>query len=297
MLTLLKKIKNTLTHHIKNKSYRGYISFFTAQFLKWFLLIFLALFTLLPLIWIIISSFKTNMEIFTTAIALPKAWQIQNYKNAFGLDGLLEAFRNTIFVSAASTAMCVLITSMAAYALRYKFRYKKQVYFFLIIGMYIPVNAFMIPYFTISAFLKIYNTVWSLMLVYTAVGLPISILILKGYMDTIPNEILESARIDGCSFFKTYKKIMFPLSVPGIATVGVFQFISAWNEFLFATILTSNKGSRTLQVSIRYFMGTFVVDYASAFATMVITLIPTIMIYIFFQERIIAGLTSGAVKG
>jgi raffinose/stachyose/melibiose transport system permease protein len=162
--------------------------------------------------------------------------------------------------------------------------------------MYIPFNAFLVPYLVIIAGMHLLNTRWALIIIYAAVGLPMAILILKGYMDTIPRELTEAAIVDGCGFNQTFQRIIMPLSVPGLATIGIFQFIFAWNEFLFAMIMTTDKYSRTLQISIRFFMGSFITDYAALFATMVICLIPSIVAYVLFQEQIIAGLTSGALK-
>lgn len=273
------------------------VSLIILTILKWVWLIFLFLFSMVPIVWIIISSFKKNHEIFTTAISFPKVWQLHNYVNALNLEGLWPAFRNTIFVAIVSTGLVIIISAMAAFALRSKFRGNKIIYLFLIIGMYVPVTAFMVPYLVISNVLNIYDTVFALIFTYTGISLPISILILKSYMDTIPNEILDSAYIDGSSYHNTFIKIMLPLSMPGMASVAIFQVVAVWNEFLFASILTTSESARTLQVSIRYFMGAFQTDYASMFATMVITMIPVILIFILLQERIISGLTSGAIRG
>jgi len=286
----------------KSKSYPTYsplqsiVKVLLAIF-KWAWLIFVTLYSILPIVWIIISSFKKNHEIFRTAIGLPKVWQVQNYVNAINVQGLLSAFRNTIFVAAVSTGLVLLIAAMSAYALRSRFKGNKLMYMFLIIGMYVPVTAFIVPYLVISNFLHIQDSVWALIFTYTGISLPISILILKSYMDTIPNEILESAYMDGSSYHNTFLKIMLPLSTPGMASVAIFQLVAVWNEFMFASILTKREIARTLQVSIRFFMGSFQVDYASMFATMVITMIPVILIFILLQDRIISGLTSGAIKG
>ncbi len=278
------------------KSLQSIIKTILALF-KWAWLIYLTLFSILPIVWVVISSFKKNHEIFRTAIGLPKIWQLQNYINALNVQGLLSAFRNTIFVAAVSTGLVLLISAMSAYALRSKFKGNKLMYVFLIIGMYVPVTAFIVPYLVIANFLHIQDSVWALIFTYTGISLPISILILKSYMDTIPNEILESAYIDGSSYHNTFIKIMLPLSTPGMASVAIFQLVAVWNEFMFASILTKREIARTLQVSIRFFMGSFQVDYASMFATMVITMIPVILIFILLQNRIISGLTSGAIKG
>lgn len=266
------------------------------QVLKLIFLIIILVFALAPMIWVILSSLKTNAEIFTSTFSLPKLIQIRNYRNALGLDGLANAFTNTILVSALSTSLSLLAAAMASYALTYRFRFQKPVYAYLILGMYVPFNAFLVPYLVIIAAARLLNTPWALIIIYAAVGLPMAILILKGYMDTIPRELTEAAIVDGCGFNQTFRRIIVPLSVPGMATIGIFQFIFAWNEFLFAMILTTDKYSRTLQISIRFFMGAFITDYAALFATMVICLIPSIVAYVFFQEQIIMGLTSGALK-
>jgi raffinose/stachyose/melibiose transport system permease protein len=266
------------------------------QLLKWLFLIFILLITLAPMIWIILSSLKTNTEIFTSTFSLPKVLQIENYREALALDGLSNAFINTIIVSALSTAFSLLAAAMASYALTYKFRFQRPLSVYLILGMYIPFNAFLVPYLVIIAGMHLLNTRWALIIIYAAVGLPMAILILKGYMDTIPRELTEAAIVDGCGFNQTFQRIIVPLSVPGLATIGIFQFIFAWNEFLFAMIMTTDKYSRTLQISIRFFMGAFITNYAALFATMVICLIPSIVAYVLFQEQIIAGLTSGALK-
>lgn len=267
------------------------------HFAKWFFLVFLFLVAFAPLAWTVFCSFKTNVEIFSATFSWPAKLRFENYRNAFSLEGLSLSFRNTIAVSVISTFACLAASVMAAYALMHRFRVNNAIYLFLILGMYVPVNAFLVPYFIIALVTFTYNTIWSLILVYTGTGLPLSVLVLKGYIDTIPREISESAIIDGAGFSQIFSRIVLPLSGPGLWSVAIFQFVASWNEFLFAMILTADKWSRTLQVSIRYLSSTFTVDYGSMFATMVVCLVPTVVAYTIFQEQIISGLTSGALKG
>jgi len=264
--------------------------------LKWALLLIILVFTVGPIIWVILSSFKTNFELFNSSFALPESWNLDNYRRVFELDDLGRAFINTIIVAGLSTFLCLIIAAMAAYAFKYQFRHKSRINMLVVMGIYIPVNAFMIPYFVIANTMGIYNTIWALILTYTATGMPLSIIVLKSYMDTIPNDLMESATIDGCGFFRCFTKVMLPLSAPGLATIGIFQFVTAWNEFLYATLLTQDVKSRTLQVSMRFFTGSFVTDYSATIAMIVICVAPTILVYVLFQERIIEGMTSGAVK-
>lgn len=267
------------------------------QIAKWIFLGTVLVWAVMPVVWLIIASFKTNQEIFTSSLSLPAKMQFHNYLNVFKIDGIIRAFTNSMLVSGLSMFLCLLFSAMTGYSLMHKFKIKNKLFSFLIIGMYMPVNAFILPYFVISITTKTYDTIWGLIITYTAIGLPMSILILKGYMDSIPEEISESAVIDGCNFYKRFTSIILPLSIPGMATIGIFQFVSAWNEFLFSMMLTQSATSRTLQLSMRYFLNTYVSDYASMFAVLVVCLLPTIIVYTLMQEQIISGLTSGALKG
>jgi len=159
------------------------------------------------------------------------------------------------------------------------------------------VITFMLPYFSIARWTGLYDTLLILIVIYTAIGLPLSVLIIHNYMTTIPKEIEESAIIDGCSYPRRFWSIIMPLTGPGLMAASTFNFIAFWNEFFFASLLTINRNARTLQVSMRFFSGSFVNDYAALFAALVLSILPTIIAYIFFQERIISGLTSGAIKG
>lgn len=266
-------------------------------FLKWAYLLLLLIICVVPLLWIFISSFKTKQDIFSSPFKISFGGIVENYSKAFQIKELFEVFGNTVFVSIMSTFIVLLITAMASYALLHKFRLSRKIFLLLISGIYIPVNAFMVPYFMVIITLGLYNTLWGLITIYVAIGMPLSLLIVYNYMTSIPKELFEAAKVDGSNFFKTFFRIIFPLSIPGMATVATFQVINFWNEFLFATILTQDSSARTLQVSLRYFKGTFLTDYGTMFAIMSIALIPTIIFYVIFQRQIVSGMTSGAVKG
>lgn len=265
--------------------------------LKWMFLLFLLIYTISPVLWTLLSSLKSNQQIFANAFGWPDPIQWSNYENAWQLDSLFSSFRNTFLVAGFSTAANLLFAAMASYAMLNRFRFSNHIYTLLIIGIFIPVNTFIIPYYVLSLWLNLYNTIWMLILTYTSIGLPLSVLILKGYMDTVPKELFEAAHIDGAGYIYVFAKVAFPLSIPGMATIGIFQFIGSWNEFLFATILTQGPAAMTLQVAMRFFLGTFTVDFASFFATVIIILIPMIIVYALMQEQVISGLTSGALKG
>lgn len=265
---------------------------------KWFYIVFFLIMTILPIIWLIISSFKTNFEFETQPFSLPEIWQIQNYINAMQMANLGRLFLNSVIVAAFTTMANTLITSMAAFVIaREEFRFRNGLLTIILSGILIPIIALMVPYFKIVSSIGIYDSLPGLILTYSAINIPISVFLIHGFMSTIPIELEEAAIIDGCSFSQRFTRIVLPLTKPGLVTAGTFVFIYCWNEFTYAMLLTSSEASRTLQLGIRFFRSQFVTDYTSMLAAIVITMIPTILVYILMHNRIISGMTSGAVKG
>ncbi len=266
--------------------------------LKWGVLLFFFFFTFSPLVWLLISSFKTNLELQTAPFALPAVWQFENYLNAMRISSLPRLFLNSVIVSTFSTALAMLITSMAAFAFsREKFRFQQWILNAIIAGVLVPIIALMAPYFRLTNALGLYDSLWALILTYTAINIPISTFLMYGFMKSIPAELEEAAVIDGASFYQRFTRVIFPLSRVGLVTAGTFVFLFSWNEFIYALLLTSSIGARTLQLGIRFFSSQFFTDYTSMFAAIVLTIIPSVLVYVFMHERIIKGLTSGALKG
>ncbi len=279
----------------REKTLTGYVG----STLKWFYLIFFLCITVLPLVWLFITSFKTNFEFETaSAFSLPTIWQFQNYQKAIAMSGLPRLFLNSIIVASVATAVNLFVSSMGAFAIaREKFKFSGLLLTVIMSGVLIPIIALMVPYFRIIKTLNLLDNLGGLILVYAAINLPISVYLIHGFMSTIPKELEEAAVIDGCSFAQRFTKVIFPLSKAGLATSGVLMFIYSWNEFTYAMLLTNSERSRTIQLGIRYFKSQFVIDYTSMLAAIVITMMPTILVYIFMHDQIIGGMTSGAVKG
>lgn len=267
--------------------------------LRWFLIIFFAAYTLFPLIWLILASFKTNFEFLTgPAFALPEVWQIQNYINALTVAGLGRMMLNSVIVGVCATVVNAVVASMAGYCIsRFRFKGRENLFLLFTVGILVPLNALMVPYFVIINKLGLYNTYGGMILLYTAIGIPMSTVIIRGLMDSIPLEIEEAAYIDGCGFFGRFFHVVLPLARTGIVTAATFEFLTCWNEFVFANLIVSSDKLRTIQVGIRYFTNQFSTDYVSMYAAIVISIVPSILGYIIFQEQIISGMTSGAVKG
>ena len=265
---------------------------------KWLILGFFFAFTFLPLIWLLISSFKTNIELQLKPFHLPEVWQFVNYLNALTISGLPRLYLNSVIVSSISTALTLTVTAMAGFVFsREKFPFRQGLLNLLIAGVLVPIIALMAPYFRLTNALKIYDTLRALIFTYAAINIPIATFLIYGFMRTLPAELEEAAIIDGTGFAGRFWHIILPLSKPGLVTSGTFVFLFSWNEFIYALLLTSRPEARTLQLGIRFFNSQFFTDYTSMFAAIVLTMVPTIVVYTLLHEQIIKGLTSGALKG
>ena len=269
-----------------------------AKSAKWAVIILFLFITIMPLLWLLLSSFKTNFEFETNPIALPTVWQFQNYLNALQIANLPRLFLNSVIISTMATLLNLLVTSMAGYVFaRMVFRFRDTLLNLILAGVLAPIIALMVPYFRIIRGLGIYDSYWGLMLTYAAINVPISLFLMHGFMRTIPFELEEAAIIDGCTFPQRFLKIVLPLSKLGLVTAGTFVFLYCWNEFIYALLLTASVSARTLQLGISFFRSQFITDFTSMFAAITLTIIPSILVYIFLHDRIIRGLTSGALKG
>lgn len=266
--------------------------------LKWIVIIFFALYTLFPLIWLFITSLKTNAEYFDSPFSLPAVPQFANYVNAITQANLGQMVFNSVTVAIIATVINVLAAAMASYAIsRFNFKGREILFALFSAGIMVPLNAMMVPYYTIFSKVGLLDSLNSLRILYAAIGIPTSTFIVRGFMDSFPLEIEEAAYVDGCGFFGRFFKIVLPLTKTGLVTAATFQFITCWNEFVYANLLTSSPTKKTIQIGIRYFTNQFTTDYVSMYAAIIVAIVPSIVIYMLFQEQIISGLTAGAVKG
>jgi raffinose/stachyose/melibiose transport system permease protein len=265
---------------------------------KWVIIISFVFYAVFPFLWLVLASLKTNAELLNNPFTLPEVFQFNNYSNAIQEAGLGRLIINSLVISTSATFLNILFSSMCAFAIaRHTFWGNNVLFLMITAGILVPLNALIIPYFAIINFLNLYDTRIGLIIVYCAVGLPVSTFILTEFFKSIPKEIEEASYLDGCNFAARYFKIMLPLALPGLATAGTFQFILCWNEFIYAMLLTSSTDIRTIQFGISYFTNQFFSDYVGMFAAVVISIIPSITVFILFQEKVINGLTAGSVKG
>ncbi len=254
---------------------------------------------IIPLLWIISLSFKDPTTI-TDGKFIPRKWTFDNYRGIFKTSEFTRALVNSIGIALISTVIAVALASMAAYAVaRLKFPGKS-----LLIGMSLliamfPAISLVTPLFNIERSIGLFDTWPALIIPYVAFGLPLGIYTLSAFFREIPWELEKAAKMDGATPFQAFRKVIAPLAAPGMFTTAILVFIFAWNDFLFAISLTSTTNSRTVPAAIGFFTGSsaFMAPTGSICAAAVIITIPIILFVLFFQRRIVAGLTSGAVKG
>ena len=253
---------------------------------------------LFPIVWVVLSSFKTNREILSNGLQLPSTFSFSGYKQALEMAPILKFFVNSLIVSFASTALNVFILAMAGYVFaKKKFRFKNLIFGILSLSMVIPSTALMSPVYTVITKLHLYDTKMALILVYTALSMPISLMILRSAFAAIPTELEEAAYIDGAGFFRTFWQVMMPCAKGGLASAAVLAFLESWNEFTFALLLTSSTSTRTLPLSLSYFTSQFSFNYTAMFAAITIAVLPSIIVFSIFQEQVCSSLTAGYVKG
>ena len=262
------------------------------------LLMSLVLYCSGPLLWQLITSLKPDAELTRIPPLLPENLTTIHYISIFEGHPFLRIILNSAVVASATTILSLIIGSLAAFGLaKLKIRYKA-----LILGLVLSVSMFppiatVSPLYIIIRTLGVRDTWWALIMTYTTFSLPLSIWILTNFFREISDEIYLAAKVDGCTSFQAFYKIILPLSAPGFFTTAILVFIFSWNEFLFALTFTSTAASRTIPVGIALFPGLHEVPWGDIAAASIVVTIPLVLLVFVFQRRIIEGLTAGAVKG
>lgn len=257
-----------------------------------------SLVALFPIVWVIMSSFKTNAEILSNGIGLPSSLIPDGYISALTISPILKYFGNSVVITVITTVLNVLFLAMAAYVFaRARFRGKNLLYFILSLSLVVPTTALLQPVYSVVNTMGLYDTKMGLILVYTAINMPMSLLILRGTFQSIPRALEEAAYLDGAGFLRTFFQIVMPCAKGGLTSAAVLTFLNSWNEFTFALMLTNGQDARTLPLSLSYFTAQFSFNYTAMFAAVTIAVIPSIIVFAVFQEQVVSSLTAGSVKG
>ena len=264
------------------------------------LLIALALYTAFsagPFLWLLSMSFRTTSEISAAHFALPSIIHWEKYPAAWLTSSYSTYFMNSVQVVVAAVAALTLIGAMAAYCFaRYRFRLNRVLYFVVFSTIIFPPQITIISLFQVLVEYGLYNSLVGLTLVYIAFQLPLTVYILESFFARVPQDLFDAAKMDGYSDWAIFWRVMLPIAMPALATTVILNFILLWNEFLYAVVLISNDAKRTLPLGIQKFMGDQLEDIGMISTGMMISIIPVVLLYVFFSEKLIQGMTAGAVK-
>jgi len=260
-----------------------------------------ALLVIFPIIWIVYTSFKTNMEFVANPWALGQGLAFENYVNAWVRVNFGTYMLNSFIITLAAVAITTVLASSTSYILvrMKRLRLNNIIIFIFLSGMYVPTALILPSMFLLLNRMGLYDNRGTLVMLFVVFSLPYSILILTGFFRAMPREIEEAALVDGCGHNRTFWQIVFPLARGGVATTIIFNLIWIWNDYIFALTFIADPAKRTLPVGIIGLMATFRLraDWVTLFAGLNMVMIPTIVLYIIFQKKLTGGLIAGAVKG
>jgi raffinose/stachyose/melibiose transport system permease protein len=267
-----------------------------SRVLQYLVLSILLVFILYPLFWIFLLSFKTNADLYNGfSLGLPKVWHFENYPSALKRFNILQYVTNSLIVSIVTIVLTIFLSSMCAYALsRMRFKGQSALRNYLSLGLIIPVQVVIIPIYIMEKALGITNSLFSVVLPYSAFSFSISILMLYAFFRTLPREVEEAACIDGCTIYRAFFSLIAPMMKAPISALVVWIFINVWNEFFVALIFLRRDSIRTLPLGILYF-ATNVIEWGPLAASLVITVLPTIIIYFIFSNQIEKAMVAGAI--
>lgn len=267
--------------------------------LVYVILIMWAVIQLFPLYYLLTFSLKTNEEILgENIIGLPQNWEWSNYIEVIRSSNIVRYFGNSVFVTTITIILTILISLMASYALyRMEWKFSKAAAAIFMLGLTIPIHSSVLPVFLILKKVSLLNSYLSLILPNTAFGLSMAILMFSGFLEGIPMELEEAACIDGCNVYKIFLRVITPLMKPAFATVAIFTYLSSWNELMFATIFVNSENLKTLPVGVQALAMSLITDWGVLGAALVISLVPTIILYVIMSNKVQESMVMGAVKG
>ena len=254
--------------------------------------------SVLPFIFMVLNSFKGKFEMLTKGVfSLPASLNFSNYQEVIA-KGFFHYFFNSVLVLVISLVILLFISACASYPLaRFKFKLNGFFYGIIVACMAIPIHITLIPVFQMTKRIGIYDTIGALIGPDVAFAVPISVFILTSFMKGIPKEIEESAQIDGCNRYRMFFSMILPLSKPGLSTLAIYNGVNIWNEFSFSYTLTQSVKNRTLPLAVWDFQGQYAMNTPMIMAVLTLTVLPMILLFIVAQDKLVKGMTAGAVKG
>ena len=266
--------------------------------LEYAVMLFTIAVSVFPIIWVVMSAFKTNAQILSNPFELPTQINFDAFVYIFEKYNFVRYFGNSLLICIVSTAISLVIFAMGGYVIaKYNFPGKNVMFALFTITLLVPAQSKAQPIFFFFSDLNLYDNIWGVTLVYLSMGLAMSMFILKATFMAIPKSLDEAASLEGAGFFTTFWKINFPLAKSGLATAGILMFLNNWNEYFYASLLTSSDENRTLPLALQFFTESFSYDYTKLFAALTVVVLPGILLYIFAQEQVQASVAATGVKG
>lgn len=260
-------------------------------------LIVMALMFAMPMVFTLLSSVKTKVEIFSQPFALPETWKFSNYVEAWQGANMSRYFLNSLLQSGATVILLAVVASMASFMLaRFNFKFNKFLMVFFMLGMMVPMHTVLVPVAYVIGALNLKNNIPALIMVYIAFNLPFSIMVTTNFMKGINQSLEEAALIDGATYGQIYRHVAIPLSIPALSTISIFNFLGAWNNILFPLLFINDKNLKPISLGLLNFNGERGSDYGPLMAAIVITVAVPLVLYLLFQEKVEGGLAAGAVK-
>jgi raffinose/stachyose/melibiose transport system permease protein len=262
-------------------------------------LIIMAVIQIYPLVWLAFFSLKDNSEIFSGNVAgLPRNFLWSNYITALTDGKVVTYFFNSALVTASTILIVLVLAAMTAYAItRMIWKLSNFTVTLILLGMMVPIHAALLPLFMVLKNLRMLNTYWSLIVPYVAFAIPMAVFIMSGFYKGIPCELEEAAVVDGCGAYRTFFFIILPQIRSALATVAIFTYLSSWNELMFAVTFINNQAYQTLTVGMMSMVGTYITQWGVIGAGLMITTIPTVVIYLLISKQVQESMIAGAIKG
>ena len=266
--------------------------------LRYVFLIIMALFVLVPVLWMVSTAFKTEAETYSpTPIWIPSEISLASFKKFFGIYNFGSMTMNSLVTCLGSMIICTVFSCLAGYGVtRFNFKGKKSFLGFLLVTQMFPSVMLVVPFYSMLTKYHMTNTLFGLIIVYAATNIAFSTWMMTSYFKTIPTELDEAARVDGANSFTIFWKIILPLVVPGIAAVAIFVLINGWNEYLFASTFMKSYENWTLPIGIASFSGQYATNWGTLMAGAVLITLPVVIMFLLLQKHLVSGMTAGAVK-
>lgn len=264
----------------------------------YFVLIVFLFISVLPIFWVVMAALKDSVELNSNPFSLPKSITFANISEAWTVGRMNDYFLNSVIVAVPRVFAILALSTLAGFAFgKLAFPGRDLLFYFILVGMMVPIQAMLIPLYYTMQNLGFINTYWALIIPSLGLSMPFAIFMMRAFFRDIPDDMMDSAKIDGCGDFKTFLYIMLPLIMPAVTSLIVFEFSASWNDFLLPLLFVYDDAYRTLPLGLMYFSGEYTTNQSLVAAGVTIAIVPIIVVFVIFQRKFIEGITAGSVKG